>query len=186
MRKTIIAVLLAAMLLVEASAVLAGVSPYVEPLSMTSEGGGAYGGVARTASTTGVIRRIEIAPKPPCNLDITTSPDNLYFLTLARTECATKNKGNLFCQQQCLDKMKMMTYSNIGSKKFGLYGAYGCSDADLAAVKAVKSVTKCYYVAKEECAKTNPTNDYCRRKCVQNTYALCRQNVAQLRFTDRP
>lgn len=181
MKKTIIAALLAALVLINASAVLAGVSPYVEPISMTATGAGAYGGVEKQ-TPTGLVRRISTTPRDTCNLQITADPKDKYFMGEARRQCVANNKGNLFCQQQCLDKMKLMVYSGSWDRMLGQYGRYNCQSADPEVIKAATSANQCYHLASTECAKNNPNQDYCRRKCMENAYALCRQAIAQLRF----
>ncbi len=180
MNKGIITVLFVALLL--APTALAAVSPYVEPLSMVAEGGAAYGGVERVAPFSGVIRKIGFPATPPCRLNITVDPQNRYFFGEARRQCNAMNKGNLYCEEKCVDRMKLMVYTSSWDRGLGLYSTYSCKAANIDAINNAGSVSRCYFIAKDECALANPENDYCRRKCMQNSYAICRQNIAQMRY----
>ncbi len=184
MKKILTAVILAAMILVEAAFVFAAVSPYVDPLSMTTETTSVVREAAPAASTIGGYRTITFPVKQPCKLDMTVSPRDPYFIGRQKAICVNQNKGNLFCQQQCVDKMKLYILTGAYQRNLQLYSAGGCASADLAAVKAVKSANQCYFVAGNSCADANPSNDFCRRKCVQNAYAVCRQGIAGMRYTN--
>lgn len=167
MKKTMIAVLCITALVLNAVIVAAAAQSYTEPKSMTRTGGVAVG---RTQ-----IRGIE-----GCNIDIQTSPEDTYFIGKARKECVEKNKHNLHCQNRCYEQVKLLTR---GGGRFGqvigAYSRYGCKDIDAKMMLASSTASRCYFDATNECAIVNPGNDYCRKKCVQKTYSVCRQNSYQ-------
>ncbi|MEM2916423.1 MAG: hypothetical protein QXT19_03655 [Candidatus Woesearchaeota archaeon] len=170
MKKRIFAVLCIAIFILQSMIVFAGVSPYTDYKSMTT--------------SSSVIRKIGMPTRTQtCNLQITADPTSIYFLGEARRECIQNNKGNLFCQQECLDKMKLYIYTGKYDRQLGLLGAYNCKGVSAEEMTSAKSASQCYYVAKNTCTLANPNQDYCRRKCTENAYAHCRQAIAQLRFT---
>lgn len=187
MNKTILAILFAAIMSLQV--VFAGVSSYTDPYTLTADQGGvarestATTSVIRPTSTSSWTRKIGYPATPPCNVEITSDPRDKYFLGFAKSECATKNKGNQYCIQKCFDKIKLMIYTGAWDRQLGNYGRYNCQAADPEVVKSAKTATQCYYTASAECSKANPNQDYCRRKCTENAYALCRQGIATMRFS---
>ncbi len=169
MKKGMFAVLCIAMFVLQSIIVFAGVSPYTDYRSM--------------ATSSSVIRRIGAAPvTQPCNLQITADSTSRYFLGEARRECVQNNKGNVFCQQECLEKMKLFIYTGKYDRQLGLLGSYDCKGLGPEATSTAKSSSECYYQAKNACAIANPNNDYCRRKCVEQSYAVCRRNMAAMKY----
>ncbi len=173
MKKGMFAVLFAALIVLQAAAVFAAATSmaYTDPLSMAPE--------PSSVVRSNVISR---GARAPCNVQMTVSPRDPYFIGRQRMICVNQNKGNLFCQQQCIDKMKLYVITGAFQRNLQLYSAAGCTAADPAVVKGASSASKCYAVSSDECAKVNPANDYCRRKCVQNAYAICRQSIATLSY----
>jgi hypothetical protein len=170
MKKGMFAVLCIAMFVLQSIIVFAGVSPYTDYRSLTT--------------TSSVIRRVGTPLiAHTCNLKITTDPNSRYFLGEARRECVQNNKGDLFCQEQCIDKMKLFIYTGKIDSQLGMLGAYDCKGIGPEAIEPAKDSNQCYFMAKDACALANPTNDYCRRKCVQQSYAVCRRNIAAMRYS---
>jgi hypothetical protein len=184
MKKGIIAVLFAALIILEAMSAFAGVSPYVDPSTMTS-----MDSVVRTTTPPlGLIPKIVIpgiGTTQPCKLEMTVSPRDPYFLGRQRNICVQQNKGNLYCQQRCIDRMKLYVATGSFSKDLKLYSASTCVDADPETVKSADSANKCYFVSANECDKVNPSQEFCRRKCMQKAYAICRQNIASMAYSNR-
>jgi hypothetical protein len=173
MKKGMFAVLFAALVILQAAAVFAAATSmtYTDPLSMAPE--------PSSVVRSNVISR---GARAPCNVQMTVSPRDPYFIGRQRTICVNQNKGNLFCQQQCIDKMKLTIIVGSFQRQLQLYSAASCTAADPAVIKGASSASKCYSLASDECAKVNTENDYCRRKCIQNAYAICRQNIAAMRY----
>jgi hypothetical protein len=171
MKKEMIAVLFAALILVQTAAVLAEDTSYIEPRSMT-------------AAPSSVIRTIgsKTTTFASCRTEMSVSPRDPYFIGRQRNICVQQNKGNLYCQQQCIDKIKLYVLTGAFQRGLQLYSAASCAAADPAVVKAATSANRCYFTASNECINVNPNNDYCRRKCVEQAYAICRQNIATLSF----
>ncbi len=169
MKKGMFAALCIAMLVLQSIIVFAGVSPYTDYKSM--------------ATSSSVIRRIGTPTTTQvCNLKITADPNSKYFLGEARRECIQNNKGSFFCQQQCIDKMKLYVYTGKYDRQLGLIGAYNCKGISKEATDPAKDPNECYYLAKDACSLANPNNDYCRRKCVKQAYAVCRRNIAAMKY----
>lgn len=142
----------------------AGTSPYRQAGGLVTAGG-----VAPAPRMTAHLRA------HGCNLDITSVPDTMRFVGLARQECLDKNKHNLMCQRRCFEQVRLMTYSDPRNQ-MGVYSRQTCTDVD-AVLLASATASQCYFDAGNECTKANVGNDYCRKKCTQKTYAMCRQNI---------
>ncbi len=169
MKKGMFAILCIAMFVLQSIIVFAGVSPYTDYRSM--------------ATSSSVVRKIGMPTTTQvCSLQISTDPNSKYFLGESRRECVQNNKGNLFCQQQCIDKMKLFIYTGKYDRQLGLLGAYDCKGIGPEATGKAKSSSECYYLAKNACTLANPNNDYCRRKCVEQSYATCRRNIAAMKY----
>lgn len=137
-------------------------------------------GIMRAA--TGVSRMPQIRAAAGCNVEITADPGDIYFIGKARRECVEKNKYNLACQQQCWDQVKALASGWMGrARGMGVYSRLSCKDIDPALLSGA-AASRCYFQASNECRMANPGSDYCRRKCVQKTYSVCRQNVFQGRY----
>lgn len=164
MKKSMIA-LAVALLVLNTLGVFAAVTPYMQPGSLTPASSVAY-------------TRITALPRAEkyCNLDITTNRADVYFLGNARKECMEKNKYNLVCMQQCFEQVKLMARQTTIGRSPGAYSRTTCADLAPGAL-AGSTASRCYFDASVECAKINFGNDYCRKKCVEKSYAMCRQNV---------
>ncbi len=175
MKKGMFAVLCIAMFVLQSIVVFAGVSPYTDYRTLATS--------SSVVPKSSVIRRIGMpTTTQTCNLQITADPNSQYFLGEARRECVQNNKGNIFCQQECLDKMKLFIYTGKYDRQLGLIGAYDCKGIGTEATDPAKNSSECYYLAKNACALANPNQDYCRRKCVEQSYAVCRRNIAAMRY----
>lgn len=117
-----------------------------------------------------------------CNMNIEASPGDVHFVGLARRECVEKNKYHIACQQRCFDQVSLMARGSSLGKPVGAYSRYGCQEIDAMLLAGVPA-SSCAFMASNECAKANSGNDYCRRKCVQKSYAVCRQNIMSSRRT---
>lgn len=159
MKKTTIVILCLAFVLLNAFSVFAVVSPY---LSMQS-----------------VNRRPVITRATNCNLDITANTADVRFVGKARQECIEKNKYNTICQQNCFDQVRLLVTGRAGRERgMNSRTRSGCKDADpVLFVDATAS--QCHHIAANECAMANSMSEYCRRKCNEKAYNLCRQQRAR-------
>jgi hypothetical protein len=167
MKKSIIAIM-CALLVLQAFSVLAAAQSYTHPASMSMR-------------KTGVMGKSPQIRAHGCKFGITADPAANTFVGQARRECTELNKNNIACQQRCFDQVKLRLLSSSYSRGMGVYSSIGCNDADTSALMG-KGERACYYDSGNACALANPHNDYCRKKCVQKTYAVCRQNVMSMRF----
>lgn len=177
MKKGMIAVLFTALILVQAAAVFAEATTYMDPNSLTETRGG---GVVRSNGL------IAARTKVSCNVQVTTDPQDRYFLGTARKECVTKNSGNLFCQQKCFDKVKLIVLtgnSPVYGSNTRTFARFGCNMLDPSVVATgIKTASQCYFKIKDTCALTNVANSYCQMKCTQGGYSVCRHNIADMRY----
>jgi hypothetical protein len=167
MKKSIIAIM-CALLVLQALSVFAASQAYTHPASMAMR------------STGVAARHAQIAARG-CNLETTTDPMSPTFVGEARRECIEMNKNNLVCQRRCFEQVKLRLLSSSYMRGMGVYSSIGCNDVDASAMTG-KGERTCYHDAGNACALANPQNDYCRKKCVQKTYAVCRQNVMSMRY----
>ena len=162
MKKSMIAMVCVALLVLNALVVFA-MAPAIEPGSMAPK-------------PASVARPTTLRPAPGCSLEITTNRADTYFVGKARRECVEKNKFNLNCQKQCFDEVKLLARQTTFNRAVGTFARIGCKFLDAAKLGG-DTATRCYFDAANGCAMANPDNDYCRKKCVQNAYALCRQSA---------
>lgn len=168
MKKSMIVAMLVAMLALNALVAFGIATSYVQPQSMTT----AATGVAHPAQPTARPARV-------CNLQVTTATFDVYFLGKARQECMVNNKNDLVCMQQCFSQVKTLARQGVigrARSPLGPYSQLKCGVVD-SSIFAGVSASRCYFDSTVECSKANPGNDFCRRKCVENTYSFCRQNM---------
>jgi len=185
MKKSMIAVLIAMLTLNAVFAFAANQSPGVGgvmPPDVVADN------AAPTASTTSfgpnIAHTFAIRTDVKCFVDPQTNPQDQYFLGKARQECVVKNQYNLFCQKRCLDRVRYLAqrYStaSLPADQYTAYYVTGCTDVDTTPLVG-KIGNDCYFAASEACATANSQNNYCRQKCNQRAYSVCRNNVLSSR-----
>lgn len=169
MKKTTISVLCIALLAINAFAVLGAAQSYTEPRSQTR-----MGSIANMPNIRAVAG---------CNLKVTASPADTYFIGKARSECATNNKGSYLCIDRCWEQVNLLLRGSSAGRTTGAYSRYGCKDLDSSGL-AKSTASSCNLDAANLCSRENYGNDYCKRKCAQKAYSLCRRRIyeAQQRY----
>jgi hypothetical protein len=185
MKKSMIAVLIAMLALNAVFAFAANQSPGVGgvmPPDVVADN------AAPSASTTGfgpsIAHTFAIRTNVKCFEQPTIDPNDQYFLGKARQECVVKNQYNLFCQKRCFTNMQFAAQRySTASRPPDQYTAYyvtGCTDIDTKPLVGTIG-NNCYFAASEACATANSQNNYCRQKCNQRAYSVCRNNVLSAR-----
>lgn len=196
MKKGMIAVLITALILVQAAAVLAEATSYIDPNSLLADKGGVVRDstviVPETTNYNVVNTPIKvnnglIAKKTmsPCNVKVTADPQDRYFLGTARKDCVTNNKGNMYCQNKCYEQVKLIILRGSNptmATSSRTFARFGCNIIDSSALASTKTASQCYFTAKDACAVVNPGSSYCRTKCTQSGYALCRHDIASMKY----
>jgi len=145
--------------------VFAGVSPYIEPGTLT-------------ARSYLIYRGPSIRHDSECNIEIKTDVQDLYFLGKARQECVLNNRWNNRCKQRCYDQLKLMARTGTLQRPQRAVLRYGCTILDDEKVLGeIKTASGCYFDAKNACQQANVGNSYCRKKCMQKLYSHCRRNI---------
>ncbi len=162
MKKSLIGVVIA-LLVLNAFAVFANVSPYTNARSLTRMGS--------------VDRVAKLSPVAGCDTDIMADPDDVYFVGKARKECIESNKQNMMCQQRCFDQVRLMLRGVSVGRLKPAAERYGCKMIDPVMLGTTNTASSCYFSATGMCSGANPSNDYCRRKCLQQLYTTCRRNI---------
>ena len=170
MKKQLIILFSIVIIVLSSLGVFAGVSPYIEPGTLTARSYLIYQGPrVRTDSE--------------CNIEIKTAVTDLYFLGKARQECILNNRWNNRCKQRCYDQLKLMARIGTLSRPQRAVLRYNCKILGEEALGEIKTASGCYFKAKNACQQANVGNSYCRKKCMQSLYSHCRRNImTQQRF----
>jgi hypothetical protein len=162
MKKTLVAVLCIAVLVINAGAVLAVTQSYTAQRSLTK--------------MATVFNVPQVRAPVGCNVKITVSPAETNFLGQARAECARNNRWNALCQKKCEDQVRLMLRGTSIGRETGAFSGYNCkmiSTGDL----AKSSASSCSIDAANFCSRENYNNEYCRKKCVQLATNFCRRKI---------